>query len=109
MQKAKSDIAVVCMGQAASMAALILCAGTKGKRQAWETCAGFSFTSRLFRVICSVPASDLQIQAEEMLRIRDNLNEILAEHTGQTIAKIAEDTDRGLFHVGRRGQNLRHY
>jgi ATP-dependent Clp protease protease subunit len=43
------------------------------------------------------PASDLQIQAEEMLRIRDNLNEILAEHTGQTIAKIAEDTDRDYF------------
>jgi ATP-dependent Clp protease protease subunit len=96
MQKAKSDIAVVCMGQAASMAALILCAGTKGKRQAWEH-ARVLIHQPLISGNMFGPASDLQIQAEEMLRIRDNLNEILAEHTGQTIAKIAEDTDRDYF------------
>ncbi len=96
MQKAKSDIAVVCMGQAASMAALILCAGTKGKREAWEH-ARVLIHQPLISGNMFGPASDLQIQAEEMLRIRDNLNEILAGHSGQTIAKIAEDTDRDYF------------
>jgi ATP-dependent Clp protease protease subunit len=96
MRKAKSDIAVVCMGQAASMAALILCAGTKGKREAWEH-ARVLIHQPLISGNMFGPASDLQIQAEEMLRIRDNLNEILAVHTGQTIAKIAEDTDRDYF------------
>jgi ATP-dependent Clp protease protease subunit len=96
MQKAKSEIAVVCMGQAASMAAVILCAGTKGKRDAWEH-ARVLIHQPLISGNMFGPASDLQIQAEEMLRIRDNLNEILAAHTGQTMAKIAEDTDRDYF------------
>jgi ATP-dependent Clp protease protease subunit len=96
MQKARSDIAVICMGQAASMAAVILCAGTKGKREAWEH-ARVLIHQPLISGNMFGPASDLQIQAEEMLRIRDNLNEILAGHTGQTMAKIAEDTDRDYF------------
>jgi ATP-dependent Clp protease, protease subunit len=96
MQKARSDIAVVCMGQAASMGALILCAGTKGKREAWEH-ARVLIHQPLISGNMFGPASDLQIQAEEMLRVRDNLNEILSRHTGQTMKKIVEDTDRDYF------------
>ncbi|MGA2506340.1 MAG: ATP-dependent Clp protease proteolytic subunit [Chitinispirillaceae bacterium] len=96
MQKAKSDIAVACMGQAASMGALILCAGTKGKREAWEH-ARVLIHQPLISGNMFGPASDLQIQAEEMLHVRDNLNEILARHTGQSIKKITEDTDRDYF------------
>jgi ATP-dependent Clp protease protease subunit len=96
MQKAKSDMATVCMGQAASMGALILCAGTRGRREAWEH-ARVLIHQPLISGNMFGPASDLQIQAEEMLRVRDNLNEILARHTGQTVKKIAEDTDRDYF------------
>jgi len=96
MQNAKSDVATVCMGQAASMGALILCAGAKGKREAWDH-ARVLIHQPLISGNMFGPASDLQIQAEEMLRIRDNLNEILANHTGQPIKKITEDTDRDYF------------
>ncbi|MBN2189276.1 MAG: ATP-dependent Clp protease proteolytic subunit [Chitinispirillaceae bacterium] len=96
MQKAKSAVATVCMGQAASMGALILCAGTKGRREAWEH-ARVLIHQPLISGNMFGPASDLQIQAEEMLHVRDNLNEILAHHTGQTVKKIAEDTDRDYF------------
>ena len=96
MQYAKSDVVTVCMGQAASMAAVLLCSGTKGKREAWEH-ARVLIHQPLISGNMFGPASDIQIQAEEMLRIRDNLNEILAGHTGQTIKKIIEDTDRDFF------------
>lgn len=96
MQFAKSDIVTVCMGQAASMAAVLLCSGTKGKRQAWEH-ARVLIHQPLISGNMFGPASDIQIQAEEMLRVRDNLNQILADHTGQTINKIQDDTDRDFF------------
>lgn len=96
MQYAKSPVSTVCMGQAASMAAVILCAGAKGKRLSWEH-ARVLIHQPLISGNMFGPASDIQIQAEEMLRIRDNLNEILARHTGQSIKKIAEDTDRDFF------------
>ena len=96
MQFAKSDIVTVCMGQAASMAAVLLCSGTKGKRQAWEH-ARVLIHQPLISGNMFGPASDIQIQAEEMLRVRDNLNQILADHTGQTISKIQVDTDRDFF------------
>ena len=96
MRNAKSPVSTVCMGQAASMAALILCAGAKGKREAWEH-ARVLIHQPLIAGNMFGPASDLQIQAEEMLRIRDNLNEILSRHTGQPIKKIGEDTDRDYF------------
>ena len=96
IQKAKSDVAMTCMGQAASMAAVLLCAGTKGKREAWEH-ARVLIHQPLISGNMFGPASDLQIQAEEMLRVRDNINDILAAHTGQTVQKIAEDTDRDFF------------
>jgi ATP-dependent Clp protease protease subunit len=96
MQFTKSNIVTVCMGQAASMAAVLLCAGTKGKRQAWEH-ARVLIHQPLISGNMFGPASDIQIQAEEMLRVRDNLNQILADHTGQSISKIQVDTDRDFF------------
>lgn len=96
MQYAKSSIITICMGQAASFGAVVLCAGTKGKRFVWEH-ARVLIHQPLISGNMFGPASDIQIQAEEMLRIRDNLNEILAKHTGQSIKKIAEDTDRDFF------------
>jgi len=96
MQYAKSPICTVCMGQAASFGAVVLCAGTKGKRLVWEH-ARVLIHQPLISGNMFGPASDIQIQAEEMLRIRDKLNEILAKHTGQPVKKIVEDTDRDFF------------
>jgi ATP-dependent Clp protease protease subunit len=96
MQYAKSNIATVCMGLAASMGAVLLCAGTHGKRSAWDN-ARIMIHQPLISGNFFGPASDIQIQAEEMLRVRERLNEILALHTKKTIAKIEEDTDRDYF------------
>lgn len=96
MQYAQSDISTVCMGQAASMAAVLLCSGTKGKREAWEH-SRVLIHQPLISGNMFGPASDIQIQADEMLRVRDNLNKILSDHTGQPIDKIITDTDRDFF------------
>ncbi len=96
MQYAKSDVATVCMGQAASMGAVLLCAGEKGKRYAWEH-ARVLIHQPLISGNMFGPASDIQIQAEEMLRIREKLTKIMADHTGQSIKRIEEDTDRDFF------------
>jgi ATP-dependent Clp protease protease subunit len=96
MQYAKSDIKTICMGQAASMGAVLLCAGTKGKRYAWCNSRVLIHQPLISGNVFG-PASDIQIQAEEMIRIRDNLNGILSNHTGQGIEKIEEDTDRDYF------------
>lgn len=96
MQYAKSDIATICMGQAASMASVLLTAGAKGKRSVWEH-ARVLIHQPLISGNMFGPASDIQIQAEEMLRLRENLNQILADHTGQSFNKIVEDTDRDFF------------
>ena len=94
MQYIKPDVSTVCIGQAASMGALLLTAGAKGKR--------FSLPNS--RIMIHQPlggaqgqATDIQIQANEILRMKDNLNEILSFHPGQDIAKISEDTDRDFF------------
>ncbi|MCL2491807.1 MAG: ATP-dependent Clp endopeptidase proteolytic subunit ClpP [Coriobacteriia bacterium] len=91
MQFVKPDIATYCMGQCASMGAVLLAAGTKGKR----------FALPHSRVLIHQPiggtqgqASDIEIQAKEMLRIREELNRILAHHTGKTIKQVHNDTDR---------------
>jgi ATP-dependent Clp protease, protease subunit len=92
MQFIKNDIATICLGQAASAAAVLLAAGTKGKRLALPHS----------RVLLHQPygqvgygqVTDLEIAAKEILRMRDLLEEILANHTGQPIARIHEDTDR---------------
>ncbi|MEK6567370.1 MAG: ATP-dependent Clp endopeptidase proteolytic subunit ClpP [Candidatus Omnitrophota bacterium] len=97
MQFVKCDVSTYCVGQAASMAALLLCAGSKGKR----------FCLPNSRVMIHQPwggvqgqASDISIQAKEILRLRDRINEILSHHTGQSLEKIQKDTDRDFFMSG---------
>ncbi len=94
IQFVKCDVTTYCVGQAASMAAVLLAAGTKGKRLALPNA----------RIMIHQPwggvqgqASDISIQAKEILRLRDRLNEILALHTGRPIETIAKDTDRDYF------------
>ena len=91
MQHIRADVATICLGQAASMGAFLLSSGAKGKRM----CLPHS------RVLIHQPlggaqgqATDIQIQAEEILRIKKTLNEILASNTGQSLKKIEKDTDR---------------
>ncbi len=96
MQFAKSDIRTVCMGQAASMGAVLLCAGSAGKRDVWEN-ARVMIHQPLIGGQMYGPASDIEIQAEEMLRIRKILNSIISEHTGASISQIEDDTDRDNF------------
>ena len=94
IQFVKCDVTTYCVGQAASMGAVLLAAGTKGKRFALPNA----------RIMIHQPwggvqgqASDISIQAKEILRMRDRLNEILALHTGKPIETIAKDTDRDFF------------
>jgi ATP-dependent Clp protease, protease subunit len=94
MQFMTCPVNTYCIGQAASMGAVLLAAGTKGKRYALPNA----------RIMVHQPwggvqgqASDISIQAKEILRIRDRLNEILAHHCGQTIDTISKDTDRDRF------------
>src|SRR6185369_12565465 len=94
MQYVKPAISTICMGQAASMGALLLCAGARGKR----------FALPHSRIMIHQPlagvqgqATDIDIQAREILRIRDELNRILLHHTGQPVERIAKDTDRDFF------------
>ncbi len=94
MQSLKPSICTYCIGQAASMGAVLLTAGTHGKRM----CLPYS------RVMIHQPwggtqgtASDISIQAKEILRLKEDLNNILAKHTGQPIDKITRDSDRDFF------------
>jgi ATP-dependent Clp protease protease subunit len=91
MQYIKSDVSTICVGQCASMAAVLLAAGADGKR----------FALPNSRVLIHQPwggtqgqVTDIEIQAKEMLRMRDALDQILASHTGQPVKKIHEDTER---------------
>ena len=97
IQYIRSPVATYCMGQAASMGALLLAAGEKGKRFALPH-------SRILihQVMGSFAgqASDVDIQAKEILRLREKLNEILAKHTGQPMDRISQDTDRDYFMSG---------
>jgi ATP-dependent Clp protease protease subunit len=94
MQFLKTPISTICIGQAASMGALLLAAGDKGKRYALPNA----------RIMIHQPlggaqgqATDIEIQTHEILRIKKLLNEILARHTGQPLAKIEKDTDRDFY------------
>jgi ATP-dependent Clp protease, protease subunit len=94
MQYIKCDIATLCMGQAASMGAVLLAAGTRGKR----------YTLPNSRILIHQPmggfqgqASDIDIHAREILRMREDLNRILAHHTGQSMKRIKSDTERDYF------------
>lgn len=97
MQYIKPDITTVCIGQAASMGALLLTAGTKGKRYSLPNA----------RILIHQPmggfqgqASDIEIQAKEILRMKDTLNQILVGHTGKSLEQIQKDTDRDFFMSG---------
>lgn len=96
MQAVRSDVVTVVSGQAASMGAVLLAAGTKGKRYSWKN-SRVMIHQPLISGHMYGPASDIQIQAEEMLRIRGTLNKILADHTGKSMAQIELDTDRDRF------------
>jgi len=96
MQAIKSDVRTVVCGQAASMGAVLLTAGAKGKRFAWPH-ARVMIHQPLIHGEIVAPASDIQIQAEEMLRIRFVLNQILSKHSGKTMDQIQADTDRDNF------------
>jgi ATP-dependent Clp protease protease subunit len=93
MQAIQSPIATVNCGQAASFGAVLLTAGTKGRRYAWPN-SRVMIHQPLIQGHMFGPASDIQIQAEEMLRIHQTLNKILAHHSGQSVEKIGLDTDR---------------
>ncbi len=97
MQYIKPDITTVCIGQAASMGALLLAAGAHGKR--------YSLPNS--RILIHQPmggfqgqASDIEIQAKEILRMKDRLNQILVDHTGKKMEDIQKDTDRDFFMSG---------
>ena len=94
MQFVKCDIATYCIGQAASMGSVLLCAGTKGKR----------FSLPHSRIMIHQPsggtqgqATDIEIQAREILFLRERLNKLMADHTGQPIERIAKDVERDFF------------
>jgi ATP-dependent Clp protease protease subunit len=97
MQYVKPPISTLCIGQAASMGAVLLAAGTSGKR----------FALPHSRILIHQPmggfqgaASDIEIHAREILRMREELNEVLARHTGQPVGRIQDDTDRDFFMTG---------
>ncbi|MDR0303361.1 MAG: ATP-dependent Clp protease proteolytic subunit [Chitinispirillales bacterium] len=96
MQFAKSDVRTICMGQAASFGAVLLAAGTQGKRDIWENARVMIHQPLIMGNMVGV-ASDIEIQAEEMLRIKGILNAILSKHTRQKVEKIEKDTDRDNF------------
>ena len=97
MQFVKPPVTTLCMGQAASMAAMLLCAGATGKRSSLPHA----------RILIHQPlggfqgqASDVDIQAREILRLREELNEIMAKHTGQPMERIHQDTERDFYMSG---------
>jgi ATP-dependent Clp protease protease subunit len=101
MQYIRPDVSTFCVGLAASMGAVLLAAGTPGKRTSLPNA----------RIMIHQPwggaqgqASDIDIQAREILKTRDRLNEILAEHSGQSLEKIAEDTERDFYLSGEDAQ-----
>jgi ATP-dependent Clp protease protease subunit len=101
MQYVRPQISTVCVGQAASMGAILLAAGAKGKR----------YSLPHSRIMIHQPlggfqgqAADIDIQAREILRMREDLNNILMKHTGQSLKRIEKDTDRDMFMNGKQAQ-----
>ena len=94
MQFIKPDVSTLCIGQAASMGAILLCGGAKGKRQALP-----NSRVMIHQVLGGFQgqASDIEIHTQEILSIKQKLNEILANHSGQKVDKIAKDSDRDNF------------
>lgn len=96
MNAIQSDVMTVCCGQAASMGAVLLTAGAKGKRYAWPS-ARIMIHQPLIQGQMEGPASDIKIQAEEMLRIRSITTGIIAKTTGKSIEEVDRDTERDNF------------
>ena len=96
MQMISSPVATVCMGLAASMGSLLLCAGAKGRRFIWKHGKVMIHQPSIGGQIVA-PATDLRIHANEIRKTKDLLNKILADATGQELAKIAQDTDRDYY------------
>ena len=103
MEYVKPEISTLCMGQAASMGAILLAAGAKGKR----------YTLPHSRILLHQPlggfqgqATDVDIQAREILRLREELNELLVKHTGQSLESIQQDTERDFYLTG---EQAKHY
>lgn len=101
MQYVRPSISTICMGQAASMGALLLCGGEKGKR----------FALPNSRILIHQPlggaqgqATDIDIQAKEILRVREALTMIMVKHTGQSVEKIYKDTERDFFMTGQQAK-----
>jgi ATP-dependent Clp protease protease subunit len=101
MQYIRPEVSTLCLGQAASMAAWLLAAGAKGKRYALPHAR-----IMLHQLLGGVQgqASDIDIQAREILRFREQLNNILTKHTGQSLKRIERDTDRDLFLTSKQAQ-----
>jgi ATP-dependent Clp protease protease subunit len=102
MQFIRANVSTICIGQAASMGALLLCAGAKGKRYALPYA----------RILIHQPlggasgqATDIEIQAREILKIREILNEIFVHHTGQTLQRIQADTERDFYMSAEEAKN----
>ena len=102
IQFVRPPVATYCVGQAASMGAVLLCAGSKGKR----------FALPDSRIMIHQPwggvqgqAADISIQAKEILRLREKLNELLVKHTGQSLERIEKDTDRDFFMSAEEAKN----
>ncbi len=103
MQYIKPDVSTICLGQAASMGALLLSAGAAGKRYSLPNA----------RIMIHQPlggaqgqASDIEIQAKEILRLKDSLNQIMAKHTGQPLKRVQQDTDRDNFMSGQEAKEF---
>ena len=96
MQYIRPEVSTICMGQAASMGALLLSSGQKGKRYALPN-SRILIHQPLMRGGIGGQATDIEIQAREILRLKEKLNEILVNNTGQTMEKIHADTDRDYF------------
>lgn len=94
MQHVKCPISTICIGQAASMGAVLLCAGTKGKRYSLPNSRILIHQPLISGGGISGQATDIDLQAKEIMRMRKVLNNILARHSGQTIERIEADTDR---------------
>src|SRR3954451_22028778 len=94
MQYIRNDVMTICIGQAASMGAMLLAGGSKGKRFALPTSRILIHQPLIMGGGISGQATDIDIQAREILRIREQMNQLMAKHTGQTLEKVERDTER---------------
>lgn len=97
MQYIRPDITTICMGMAMSFGALLLAAGTKGKRYALPHARVMIHQPLLMGEGITGPVSDIEIESRELLQTREKLNEILSKHTGQGIERIRQDTERNFY------------